>query len=296
MDSQNQLQLIVKTSGLEQTKAQYILEKFTNYFEIAAEWEAKAKTIVVRNDSDVSNMQLARVGRLFLREKRIAIEKARVELKEQALREGKAIDGIANILKGLIEPIEEYLDQQERYVEIKVRAEAARIQAEEAAKLEADRLAKEEADRKEQERIRLENLKLKEEAEAREKKIAQQKALAEKQQREAEAEKKKLEEASLKQQKEAEAKLKAQEEAAKAKEEAVRKQHETELARQKELEEQAKKQQAEAEEKLKAKVEEARIAKIKATQQQRAKEEAQAKLANLVECPFCHKTFTLKHE
>jgi hypothetical protein len=172
----SQLQLIVKTSGLEITKAQYILDKFTNYFEIASEWETKAKSIVVKDENDRINMELARTGRLFLREKRIAIEKARVELKEDVLRQGKAIDGIANILKGLIVPIEDYLESQEKFVEIRLKAEEAQKQADEAARLETERLAQEEANRIEQERIRQENIKLRQEAEIREKKIAEEKA------------------------------------------------------------------------------------------------------------------------
>ena len=175
----NQLQLIVKESGLETTKSQYILDKFTNYFEIAAEWEKKAKDIVVTDESNKVEMQLARVGRLFLRDKRISIEKARIELKEQSLREGKAIDGIANVLKALIVPIEEYLENQERFVEIKAAklAEDKRINDEKMA--EEERLALEEAQRIENERIRVENIKLKEEAEFREKKITEERIRAE---------------------------------------------------------------------------------------------------------------------
>ena len=116
---ENQLQVIVKDSGLEPTKAKFILDNFQNYFEVADEWTKKAKSILVTNENQTADMEMARVGRLFLREKRIAIEKVRKELKEQALREGKAIDGIANVLKALIVPIEEYLEQQEKLVEIK---------------------------------------------------------------------------------------------------------------------------------------------------------------------------------
>lgn len=175
----NQLSVIVQESGLERTKAQYILEKFTNYFQIASEWEKKAKEIVVKDETNLAEMQMARVGRLFLREKRIAIEKARVELKEQALREGKAIDGIANILKGLIIPIEEYLEKQEKFVEIRQAEIAEQKRLEEEKKLEEERLAKEQAEREEQERIRLENIKLRQEAEEREKKMAEERAKAE---------------------------------------------------------------------------------------------------------------------
>ena len=127
---ENQLQVIVKESGLEQSKAKYILDNFQNYFEVADEKAKKAKTLVVTNETQKAEMQMARTGRLFLREKRIAIEKARKGLKEQALREGKAIDG--NVLKALIIPIEEYLERQEKFVEIQEdkKREALRLEAE----------------------------------------------------------------------------------------------------------------------------------------------------------------------
>jgi len=113
---EDQLSVIVKESGLEKTKAQVLLDNFSRYFQLAADWEKKAKTIVITDASQTAEMQMARTGRLFLRQKRIVIEKTRKDLKEQSLREGKAIDGIANILKALIIPIEEYLEKQEKFV------------------------------------------------------------------------------------------------------------------------------------------------------------------------------------
>jgi hypothetical protein len=177
--SENRLALIVRESGLESTKANFILTQFQDYFNIAADWEVKAKTIVVTDESQKAEMQMARVGRLFLKEKRVAIEKARKELKEQALREGKAIDGIANVLKALIVPIEEYLDKQERFVEIRAEEAEKKRLADEAAQVEAERLAREEAERVERERIRLENEKLKAEAVERERVMAEERAKAE---------------------------------------------------------------------------------------------------------------------
>lgn len=115
---ENKLQVIVKESGLEETKAQTILEKFQDYYKIAAEWETKAKALTVTDVTQVAEMKMAREGRLFLKGKRVDIEKARKDLKEQCLREGKAIDGIANVLKALIEPIETYLEEQEKFAEI----------------------------------------------------------------------------------------------------------------------------------------------------------------------------------
>jgi hypothetical protein len=206
---ENQLITIVNQSGLDQTKSQYILEKFTDYFAIAAEWEAKAKMITVTNENQKADMEIARVGRLLLREKRIAIEKSRKELKEQSLRESRAIDGIANVLKGLIEPIEEYLDQQEHFIEYKQKAEREEklriLMLEEQKKKEDE----EKRNREEQERIRKENEELKQ------KQLEQQRVL-EAQQKKAQEEQRKLqekidEEKRIAKQKEIEAQRKLQE-------------------------------------------------------------------------------------
>lgn len=223
---ENKLVTIVQESGLEKSKADFLLKNFQNYFEIAAEWEKKAMVIKVTDKNQIAEMKMAREGRLFLKEKRLAIEKARKELKEQSLREGRAIDGIANVLKALIVPIEEYLLNQEKFVEIQAELKRQAIEEEERKKLEEARLKKEEEERKEQERIRKENDKLKKEAEikeakqkkideAKEKEIAKAKKIAEKAeakrlQAEKElAKKKRKEEAEKKAKAEAEAKAKS---------------------------------------------------------------------------------------
>lgn len=128
---------IVQASGLEQTKANYILEKFQDYFRIAADWENKAKSIVVTSADQTAEMKMAKAGRLFLKAKRVDIENARKELKEQSLREGKAIDGIANVLKALIQPTEEYLDRQEHFVELREEEERNRRASERIAEVQS---------------------------------------------------------------------------------------------------------------------------------------------------------------
>ena len=213
----NQLEVIVKESQLEPTKAQYILDNFKSYFEIAAEWEAKAKTLVVTRDDQKAEMQMARTGRLFLREKRLAVENSRKKLKEESLREGKAIDGIANVLKALIVPIEEHLDRQERFIEIK-REEKEAAEKEKAlilerkkrdAELEAQRMQAAE-ERKKQEAV-LAKERAKAEAEIRQ--AAEEKRLIERKAEEAkikaaEVARKKLE-AERKEKERLEAELKA---------------------------------------------------------------------------------------
>lgn len=116
---ENQLVKVVNESGLDKTKAQVLLDNFSNYFEIAAKWEATAKALVITNVEQKAEMKMAREGRLFLREKRIAVEKTRKQMKEGALREGQTIDAIAKILTNLIIPIEDDLEQKEKFAERK---------------------------------------------------------------------------------------------------------------------------------------------------------------------------------
>jgi hypothetical protein len=216
---------IVSTSGLEKTKADYVLEKFQGYFAIASEWEARAKTLVVTSPEQTTIMKMAREGRLLLKAKRVDIEKARKELKGQSLCEGKAIDGIANVLKALIEPTEEYLERQERFVEIQEEERKVALKESRSAELirlgvlpefydlanmpdasyaalvqgtkdaiEQQRLAELKAEQdkiekeKEQERIRVENERLRREAEEKERQMAAERAKAEAEQKRLRAE------------------------------------------------------------------------------------------------------------
>jgi len=125
----NQLVQVIEESGLDKTKAQVLLENFSNYFEIAADWEKKASALVVNDVSQKAEMKMAREGRLFLKEKRVAVEKTRKSLKENALREGQTIDAIAKILTNLIVPIESDLEAKEKFAEIQEaqRKEALRV-------------------------------------------------------------------------------------------------------------------------------------------------------------------------
>jgi len=291
----NKLSIIVKESGLEETKAQVLLKNFNDYFFIASDWEKKAKTIIVLNEGQKAEMQMARAGRLFLRKKRIAIEKTRKELKEQSLREGKAIDGIANVLKALIIPIEEHLEKQEKYIEIKMAEEAEQKRIEEEAKAEEERIAKEKAEEAERKRIRIENERLKKEAEERERKMAAERAKAEKEKREQEDKaRKEREEADriLREERERrERELAAEKE--KAEKERIRvekekKAHEEKNRKEKELaENKAREEREEVERK-------ARII-LEKREKEIAAEKA-AREARLITCPFCHKSFSLNQK
>lgn len=115
----NQLTTIIESSQLDKTKAQIILDQFTGFMERASALEAKARSIVVTDENQTDKMEEAKVARLELKNIRVNAEKTRVALKEQSLREGKAIDGIANVIKAIVVPIEEYLEKQEKFAEEK---------------------------------------------------------------------------------------------------------------------------------------------------------------------------------
>jgi len=162
-----QLIEIVEKSGLEKVEQKTITEKFSDYESVAKEWEKKAKQIVVTDESQLTEMAMAKTARKKFSDLRIDIEKTRKAMKEQSLRKGQAIDSIAKYLKSLVEPIEEYLKQQEDFIKIKKLKEAELLKIEVEKKEEAERLAKEKSEREEQEKIRKENEKLKIEAEKR---------------------------------------------------------------------------------------------------------------------------------
>lgn len=71
---------LIAGSGLDKNKADYMIELFGDYFQIASDWEAKAKAIVVTAEDQVDLMKTAREGRLFLRGKRIDVERRSPDL------------------------------------------------------------------------------------------------------------------------------------------------------------------------------------------------------------------------
>lgn len=182
----NELAKIVNQSGLESADQTSILERFGSYEEVAKEWEAKAKMIVVTDSSQTTEMAMAKEARKKFSQLRIDVEKARKAMKEQSLRKGQAIDSIARFLVSLILPIEEYLRSQEDFVRIEHEKKLAEEKKKDEEEAEKKRLADEEKERLEQERIRKENKKLKQEAEKRELELkaereAKERAEAEKQ-------------------------------------------------------------------------------------------------------------------
>jgi hypothetical protein len=208
MSNDNTFELVAAEQGITLAPADPIAVSFGAIFAQAADWKAKAETIRITDVSQVREMKLARETRLALKEIRVSADKKHKELKADILMRGKAIDGARNIVEALIKPIESHLLEQEQFAERKEQARKDALKAERvaalspyadpqfyaladmpeeafagllgssriahenklaaAAKAEADRIAREQAEAAERERVRIENIRLKEEAAKRE--------------------------------------------------------------------------------------------------------------------------------
>jgi hypothetical protein len=169
---QNALQKILDNSGLDKTMAQYFLDNFTDAFEQVAEWEKKAKEIVVNSEQDTQAMEKAAVGSKALIKIRTGIEKSRTELKKPFLNGGRLVDHIAGVLTELVKPVEEDLTKKAKYIELRAKERELARQKEAMRLLHEKELAEakarqEEEDRREAEyeATRLENERLRKEKE-----------------------------------------------------------------------------------------------------------------------------------
>jgi hypothetical protein len=224
----NELAKIIDEQGLVGDNRNALVEAFGGPFKEAGDIlvnfsldeEGKLvpgeNAIKITDVTQVKEMSEAREMRLKLRQARITIENKRKELGEEALRTKQAIDGVARQLKKKIEPVEEYLAEQEKFKELREKAEAAerltarteaiakftdptmynladmaeesfqelliKLEKEAADKAEAerkaeeDRIAAEKAERDRQAKIAEENKRLQQEAE--EQRIANERKLA----------------------------------------------------------------------------------------------------------------------
>lgn len=114
----------------------HLMSKFAGFMQEAQRLASDASSIVVTDISDTAGMQEAREKRLALKKIRIDAENSRKELKENSLRIGRAIDGVANIVKAIIVPVEEHLEKQEKFRELYEAEQKERIHAERVSMLQ----------------------------------------------------------------------------------------------------------------------------------------------------------------
>lgn len=131
VEEKKQLLAVAKQNALSAESADSLVLSFKPFFAEVHDLLEQAKRVEVTDATQVTMIRHARDLRLSLRKVRIAAENARVELKAESLRRGKAIDGMANIFKFMVEPVEEKLLAAEEFAE---RAEAKRREALQAAR------------------------------------------------------------------------------------------------------------------------------------------------------------------
>lgn len=225
----SELANLVNEQQLSDDSAKSLVEAFGGPFndagKILADFSTDEKSgelivgdnaIKVTDVNQIKEMSEAREKRLALRQARITIENKRKELGEDALRTTQAINAVARALKEKIEPVENYLAEQEKFKELRDKAEAAerlaartaaiakvgdpalysleamaeesfqelliKLEREQAERIEAERKAEQEkleaekAERERQQKIAEENRRL--QAEAEEQRIANERKLA----------------------------------------------------------------------------------------------------------------------
>ena len=99
---------------------------FKDFFAQMEQWEEKAATLIVEDETQTGLMFEAGVARKALASIRVAVEKQRKVMKEDSLRTGQAIDGVAKMMRERIEAVEAHLAAQENFI---INLEAARIEA-----------------------------------------------------------------------------------------------------------------------------------------------------------------------
>jgi hypothetical protein len=296
-------QELAKEYGVSISKVEQIEKVFLPMIATLHEYEEEYNGVIEEAQAGITDdvCKKAKKLRLTIKTVRVNVEKARVNEKQEFLRAGKAIDGIANLHKYAISDKEEKLKAIEDYYEnleierlkqVNVNRQAAvsvygvnaehldlsdmepdvwenylagcknayeqKIAAE--AKAEEERLAKEKAQAEENERIRLENERLKSEAEIERKKqeaeAAERKRIEDERIAKEKAEQAERDEA-LRIEREAAAKKQAEAEAKLAAERAERKRIEDDKRKQEEEIQRAKEAAEAAERKAKEELEQA---------------------------------------
>lgn len=109
----------VNNHGLTTQQQSALVDNLSSFYVQALEWKEKAFAFVITDENDVEKIKEAKVARIAVKNIRTSIENKRKELKENSLKEGRAIDDIAGFLKSIVEPIENHLIEQENFAETK---------------------------------------------------------------------------------------------------------------------------------------------------------------------------------
>lgn len=108
----------IELSGLTKDKSAVLTSKFGSMVEQIEEWKQRAEELIITDEGQTEEIALAKDGYKFIKSVRLDIEKTRKVLKEDSLKEGRAIDLIAKSLTEEVSPLELALEQKAKFVEI----------------------------------------------------------------------------------------------------------------------------------------------------------------------------------
>jgi colicin import membrane protein len=109
------------------------LKKFEVTDAAIAAMSKEFMALTIQGLDDREGYKRVKESRIFVKSKRVAVEKTRKELKEESLNFGRMVDAEAKRIFALLEPIESHLEAQETAID----KEKERIKAEEEAKAQA---------------------------------------------------------------------------------------------------------------------------------------------------------------
>lgn len=129
------VETVVRENGLALAPTHPIIVTFMPLCEQVRAFADQAQRINVTDATQINEMEKARDVRLSIRKVRIAAEKARKDFKEESLRTGRAIDGIAKLVSTVAEPAESRLQDMEDFAKRAEEARQAKIKHERSGQL-----------------------------------------------------------------------------------------------------------------------------------------------------------------
>lgn len=123
------LAIEVRKEHLPESEVVLLQNGFIQFVQQVQNMKDAALAINVTSVDQVEDIKRARELRITIKNIRVDAEKVRKAMKEDSLRRGRAIDGMANVIKELIYPIETHLDNQEKFVELQEMKRIAELRA-----------------------------------------------------------------------------------------------------------------------------------------------------------------------
>lgn len=115
----SELAVVFSDNQIALDDAKYLYGAFAPSLATAKELVAQAVGLTVTDATQVTQIKASRALRLKLKEVRVEAEKVRKALKEDSLRRGRVIDGMNAAILMIVKPVEDRLEEQEKFAERK---------------------------------------------------------------------------------------------------------------------------------------------------------------------------------